>query len=81
VTQGKPPKERKLGGTRDSSYCTIRFGEMSRQRLPEKIQAVLSLLKPHRELLQEFFPLAARSPSLSDGFWRTAQAATSTWRF
>ena len=49
----KTPRGRKLGGTRDSSYCTIRFGETSRQRLPEKIQAALSLLKPHRELLRE----------------------------
>jgi hypothetical protein len=49
----KTPKGRKLGGTRDSSYCSIALGETSRQPLREKIAAALSLFRPHRELLRE----------------------------
>jgi hypothetical protein len=47
------PKGTKTGGTRTDSYCSIAFGEVSRKPLPEQIEAALSLLKQHRELLLE----------------------------
>jgi hypothetical protein len=47
------PKGTKIGGTRADSYCSIAFGAMSRKPLPKQIEAALSLLKPHREILRK----------------------------
>jgi Domain of unknown function (DUF4279) len=47
------PKGRMLGGFRDSSYCSIDLGPTSREPLSTKIEAALTLLKPHRAILRE----------------------------
>ena|ERR1700738_5329801 len=47
------PTGRKIGGFRDSSYCSIELGIRSREPLSEKFDAALVLLRPHRAILRE----------------------------
>jgi hypothetical protein len=54
------PKGTKIGGTRDSSYCSVELGDPSQEPLSEKIEAALALLKPHRALLQELSSTGGR---------------------
>ena len=54
------PRGTKIGGTRDSSYCSVELADRSREPLSEKIEAALALLKPHRALLQELASTAGR---------------------
>jgi hypothetical protein len=46
----KTPKGRKLGGTRDSSYCSIALGETSRQPLRENCGCLVALQATSRAL-------------------------------
>jgi hypothetical protein len=47
------PKGTKIGGIRDSSYCSIELGITSQEPLSDKIEAALALLRPHRGILRE----------------------------
>jgi hypothetical protein len=49
----KTPTGRQLGGTRDSSYCSVDLGDTSREPLPNRIEAALAELEPHQAILQD----------------------------
>jgi hypothetical protein len=49
----RTPTGTKIGGFRDSSYCSIEFGVRSREPLSERFDAALVLLRPHRAILRE----------------------------
>jgi len=48
----RTPKGTSIGGTRESSYCSIDFGAASKVDLSKKIEAAAQLLKPHRTILR-----------------------------
>ncbi len=48
----RTPKGNKIGGLRENSYCSIDLGQSSREPLPKQIEAALTLLQPHRAMLQ-----------------------------
>jgi len=56
----RTPKGSKIGGLRETSYCSIGFGAPSRKPLAKQIEAVLMLLKPHRAMLRRLSSTGGR---------------------
>ena len=48
----RTPKGNKIGGLRENSYCSIGLGQSPRDPFPKQIEAVLTLLQPHRSMLR-----------------------------
>jgi len=51
----RTPKGNKIGGIRETSYCSIEFGPPSREPLAKQIEANLTPLKRHRAMLRRLY--------------------------
>jgi uncharacterized protein DUF4279 len=78
--QRRTPKGTMLPGQRQSSYCSIHFDDAEQSSLLEKMNSVLSMLKPHRSSIVEI-DLSGGKVSFSIGWFSTDDSGqTVDWR-